>query len=436
MRPTPRAVLLVGAGLPLVAALISLDGALWPMAVIYFGLAGILIGADGLLCPGRGAIEASVRCPGVLFIGDPDPVTIEVALRPGCAPTTLEALCDVGQDLRPTEVARAPLRPAAPSTLAIALAPARRGRGAVERVWLRTVGPLGLAAKVSVEPVDAIVPIIPNIRAVRHAALRFSSPDSVFGAKPQRQQGDGSDFDSLRDYVAGLDPRSIDWKRSARHMKPVCKEFRTERNHHVVLALDTGRLMGEPIGGISRLDHGINAGLLLAYFALKSGDRVGLFAFDSAVRHYVAPAGGTQHFLPLNVSCSALAYGTEEANYTLGLLELTKRLTRRSLVILMTDFVDTITAELMIESLARTAKRHLVLFVTLQDPLLHATRSRAPGSLSDVARAVVSDELLRERQVVLDRLKRIGAYCIEAPRERLGIELLNQYLVIKRLELV
>jgi uncharacterized protein (DUF58 family) len=436
MRPTSRAVLLVAAGLPLVAVLVSLDGVLWPAGVIYLGLAGILIGADALLCPGRRALDVTVHCPGVLFIGDPDPIRIDVVPRPGSAPATLEVLCDVEGDLHPTSVAQVRLRPGALELMTIDLAPIQRGRGEVKRIWLRTVGPLGLVAKVAVQEVDQTVPIVPNIRAVGHAALRFSSPDGILGAKPQRQQGDGSDFDALRDYVAGLDPRSIDWKHSARHMKPVCKEFKAERNHNIVLALDTGRLMGEPIGRLSRLDHGINAGLMLAYFALKSGDRVGLYAFDAAVRHYSAPAGGTPYFQHLNLSCAALAYGTAEANYTLGLLELAKRLNRRSLVVLMTDFVDTITAELMIESLARTAHRHLVLFVTLQDPMLAETRSRAPATMSDVARAVVSDDLLRERQVVLDRLRRIGVHCLEVPRERLSVELLNRYMVIKRLELV
>jgi uncharacterized protein (DUF58 family) len=436
MRPTTRAVILVGGALPLVAALVSLSDLMWPAGVVYLGLAAILIGGDALLCPGRGALDVTVRCPGVLFIGDPDPIELDIVLRAGSTPTTLEVLCDLEQDLRPARVAQARLRPATMATLSIDLAPIQRGRGEVRRLWLRTLGPLGLAARVAVQPVDVTVPIIPNIRAVRSAALRFNTPDSVAGTKPQRQQGDGSDFDALRDYVTGLDPRSIDWKHSARHMKPVCKEFKAERNQNIVVALDTGRLMGEPIGGISRLDHAINAGLMMAYFALKSGDRVGLYAFDAAVRHYSAPSGGTQYFQHLNLSCAGLAYGAEEANYTLGLLELAKRLTRRSLVVLMTDFVDTITAELMIESLTRTARRHLVLFVTLQDPMLAETRSRAPGSLSDVARAVVSDDLLRERQVVLDRLKRIGVYCLEVPREKLSIELLNQYMAIKRLELV
>src|SRR5262249_43641807 len=155
------------------------------------GFAAILIGADALLCPGRGALDVTVRCPPVLFIGDPDPVGIDVVLRSGSAPTTLEALCDLGRDLKPAKLEQVRLRPGMLAALSIGLAPIQRGQGEVRRVWLRTIGPLGLAAKVAVEDVNATVPIIPNIRAVRSAALRFSSPDSIAGMKSQRQQGDG-----------------------------------------------------------------------------------------------------------------------------------------------------------------------------------------------------------------------------------------------------
>src|SRR5262249_6569191 len=205
---------------------------------------------------------------------------------------------------------------------------------------------------------------VPNIRAVRTAAARFFSPDALFGIKIQNQQGDGSEFDALRAYMAGLDHRSIDWKHSARHRKLVCKEFRTERNHQVIMAFDTGYLMLEPVDGVTRLDHAINAGLVLAWISLHGGDLVGTYGFDAAVRHFLAPIRGMAASARIHRPTAELEYHHQETNFTRGLAELNARLKRRALVILFTDFVDTVTAELMIESIQRVANRHVVVFVT------------------------------------------------------------------------
>ena len=121
--------------------------------------------------------------------------------------------------------------------------------------------------------------VVPNDpRRCAAAALQFIAPSTRCSARRRSsEQGEGSEFEALREYMPGLDHRSIDWKHSARHRKLVCKEFRTERNHQIVLAFDTGHLMQEPLDGIPKLDHAINAGLLLAFVSLKAGDRVGLY---------------------------------------------------------------------------------------------------------------------------------------------------------------
>jgi uncharacterized protein (DUF58 family) len=287
---------------------------------------------------------------------------------------------------------------------------------------------------------DVALRVVPNIRAVRNAAIALSRQDSLFGIKDQRQLGDGSEFDALRDWQPGLDRRAIDWKHSARHLRLVSKEFRSERNHQIVLAVDTGHLMREPIGGVPRLDHAINAGLLLGYASLKGGDRVGLFGFDSKVRMYAEPVGGVDRFPRLQRMTAELDYAAEETNFTLGLTLLSQQLRRRSLIVLITDFVDTVTAELMIENLGRLSARHLVLFVTLQDPELRAVVDAAPdatpASMETVARSVVAEEFRRERLVVFERLRRLGVQCLEAPHNRVGTDLINRYLAIKQREMI
>jgi uncharacterized protein (DUF58 family) len=252
----------------------------------------------------------------------------------------------------------------------------------------------------------------------------------------QHYIGDGSEFESLREYMPGLDHRAIDWKASARHKKLLCREFRAERDHQVFLAFDTGHLMAEQLDGLPRLDHAINAGLLLGYVCLKTGDRVGLFGFDERVRLYWAPQAGVQTFNRLQALVAELEYGTGETNFTLGLTHLLTRLRRRSLVVVFTEFVDTISAELMVESLARLAHRHLVLFVSLEDRSLKALRMVAPRSLKQLNQSVVAGDFQRERELVLKRLARSGVQCISATPEQVSAPLINRYLDIKRRELV
>jgi uncharacterized protein (DUF58 family) len=194
--------------------------------------------------------------------------------------------------------------------------------------------------------------------------------------------------------------------------------------------------MSEPLNGIPKLDHAVNAGLLLGYMSLRSGDRVGVFAFDSQVRLSVEPAGGVHHFSRLQWASAELEYRHEETNFTLGLAELLSRLSRRSLVILQTEFVDTITAELMVENLARVAGRHLVMLVTMQDPNLHSTVDTVPRTIGDLARSVIADDLIRERMIVLERLRRLGVHCLHAPIDKIGVNLVNRYLSIRRKELI
>ena len=130
----------------------------------------------------------------------------------------------------------------------------------------------------------------------------------------------------------------------------------------------------------------------------------------------------------------------EETNFTLGLTLLSQQLRRRSLIVLITDFIDTVTAELMVENLGRLSARHLVLFVTLQDPelraIVDASPDATPASMETVARSVVAEEFRRERLIVFERLRRLGVQCLEAPYNRIGTDLINRYLAIKQREMI
>jgi len=222
---------------------------------------------------------------------------------------------------------------------------------------------------------------------VQGTTLQFFVQEAIYGIKSQQQKGEGAEFESLREYVPGLDSRFIDGKHSARHRKLVCKEFRTERNHQVIMAFDTGHLMLEPVDGLTRLDHAINASPGPSLGSLQGGDLVGTFGFDAAVRQYLGPQRGMASFARIQRATAELDYHLDETNFTLGLAEFERRLKRRALVILFTDFVDTVTAELLIESMQRIANRHVVVFVTQRGSVLQQAVDGVPRKFADVAQA-------------------------------------------------
>jgi uncharacterized protein (DUF58 family) len=437
VKPTARAVWLIGLTVPIALGVSLTEARLWPAWAAHVGAALLLLLADAALALPKKRLTVTAEAPDMLFIGDADPLPITITTRGWKRGATLEVLVDFEGELSAQPLARARLDDAGEARITVPLAPRRRGSGVIQNIWLRWTGPLGLAGRALRVPLVETVRIVANTRAVRAAAIRFlNDPSFLSGLKTVNALDAGSEFDSLREYQPGLDRRHIDWKSSARHRKLLCREFRAERNHQVVLAFDTGHLMSEPLAGMPKLDHAINAGLLMAYFSLKTGDRVGLYGFDERVRAYAAPAAGVAAIHRLQRLSSDLDYTTCETNFTLGLAELSQRLTRRSLVVVMTDFADTVTAELMVENLDRLARRHLVVFVSLRDPALDTEAQLQPRSILDVGRAVVAGDLLREREVVLRRLRRQGVFCVDAPPAAVSVELLNRYLEIRRRELV
>ena len=432
--PTPRAAALAAAGFPVALLPALFRPGLWGLWLSFAALSAFAFGLDAILGVSAGSLRAAVEVPGRLAVGVAG--AVQVRLRAPRAVRRLKLLLDLHPDFEP--VPPLSLALAAGETAArVALRARRRGLPTVDALWCRWTGPLGLCGRQLRLEVARSVEVVPDLSPVRAAAFRYQgSRELEAGVQVERYVGDGSEFDALVEYVPGLDPRAISWKASARHRHLLCQEFRAERNHQVVLAVDTGHLMAEPLQGLPRLDHAVSSALLLAWVALKLGDRVGLFGFDRSARAWAEPQGGLSAFPRLQALSTRLAYSTEETNFTLGLTELSARLRRRSLVVVFTDFTDTVTAELMLENLERLSRRQLVVFVALRDLELDQAALAPPRRLSGLYRASSAAELVRERERVLSRLKRMGVSCVDAAPGQVSSRLVSRYLDVKRRELI
>jgi uncharacterized protein (DUF58 family) len=416
IRPTRKAVLLFAGLLPVPWLMLSYRPEWWPFAFEISLLVLIAVAVDVVFARPRQRISVNVDLPEVAYVGES--VDAAITIENGHQSSQYEIALDVSGAGSIARGPRIELR--------------QRGQLTIESLWLRWSGPFGLIEQTRRFPVLRKVAVLPNTLARRGEDLVLYFRDALFGAKVQRGWGEGSEFEALREYAPGLDTRFIDWKHSARHRKMLVREFRAERNHPIVLAFDTGHLMREPVDGIPRLDHALGSGLLLARVALGAGDLAGIYSFDSRVRYYAPPARGMQTFRRLQEATAELQYSSEETNFTLGMAELQARLPRRSLIVLFTDFVDTITAELLLDNVRRLVSRHLLVFVTVRDNLLAEIFDTPPTDNRQIARAVLADDFRRDRNVVLEKMERLGVHCIDLPPAEMPVALLNHYLIIKQ----
>jgi uncharacterized protein (DUF58 family) len=430
--PTSRAVCVAALGVPAALLLAVMSPHLWLVGLSWMVFVAGLMGLDALVAGGRSTLAITASLPNGLAVGQAAQASFVLQFRSALAPRSIEAALDANPRLQV-----APPRQVVPvtdrrATATFALTVQRRGEGCFDRLWARWQGPLGLVWLQKVEPLDRTFPIVPNVQAVKEEAVRLFRRDVPLGAHVQLNAAQGSEFHALRTFEPGMDRRTIDWKQSARHGLLLAKEFQAEQNQSIMMALDTGRLMSEPVGGQPRLDRAVQAILLLCYVGLKLGDRVGLFAFDERPRLRSGTVVGPAAFGHLQRLAAQLDYSAAETNFTLGLTQLAADLEHRSIVVVFTDFVDTTSAELMLENVGRLLQRHLVLFVVFRDVELEDTVRVRPETAEDVSRAVIADALLREREIVVERLRRMGVQVIDAPLEQLGMGLIKAYLAAKR----
>ncbi len=433
--PTRMAVLAAAAGVPftlVVAAAIPerwYAGLAWPVAVLLLAL------ADAFAAIRHG--EAKLEAPATAFVGETVDAVITVTLKGGAFPAEAELALAAGPLIGMEDDGR--LRIALDQGRGAAIVPlhmSRRGTGRLEQLWLRWRGPLGFVWRQRRIELDSTILILPDVRPVQERGAQVFQRNALQGLIAQINRGDGSDFDALVEYRSGMDRRAIDWKQSARHLKLHAKEFRTERNNQIVFAIDGGRQMSEPVAGLPRVDRAVSAMLLTGWVALKLGDRVALHAFDSRPRIASGLISGSAAFPELQRLAASIDYSGEETNYTFALTTLATRLTRRSMIVLFTEFTDLTSADFMVRAARRMVETHLLLVVVLRDEELESIADAMPARPEDVTRAVTAAALIRDRRLALTRLQHLGVHIIESEYDRVGERLVAGYVDLKRRNLL
>jgi len=319
------------------------------------------------------------------------------------------------------------------------LRPVRRGDQRSALVTARSVGPLGLAGRQSSHRVPWEIRILPPFLSRKHLPARLAKLRELEGMTPVLIRGQGTEFDSLREYVIGDDVRSIDWRATARRADVVVRTWRPERDRRVVIVLDTGRTSAGRVGvdptasdpgGWPRLDWSMDAALLLAALAARAGDHVDFIAHDRVTRAGVYSASRTELLAQLVGAMAPLQPALVESDARAMVATVQRRIRRRALVVLLTELNASALDEGLMAVLPQLSAKHQVLLAAVSDPRVdHLAAGRSDAA--QVYDAAAAERARNDRRAIASRLRRSGVDVVDAPPEELAPELADHYLAMK-----
>ena len=403
------------------ASLLVVDGLLLAVAVV-----------DGLLAPSPRRIEVERDLPEVVTLGRS--ATVAWRLR-NTAGRRAEVL--VADQLAPSlragdRRARVRLTAGGEAVASTTIRPARRGRFEPTDLTVRVTGPLGLVSRQRTRRLPGLLRVYPPFRSRQEAELRIDQARVLeVGLRSAAGRGGGTDFEQLRDYSVDDEFRRVDWAASARADRPIVRTYRAERNQTVLALLDNGRVMAGQVDDVSRVEHGMDAVMMLTAVATRLGDRAGLVAFDHEVRAIVAPGHGPAQLTRVTEAMYQLEPALAESDYEGAFTATLARFRRRALLVVITELVESAVGEFLAPALPLLSARHLVLVGAVQDPEVLAWARAAPADAEETYRRAAAVAALDERARTAAQLRALGATVVDAEPGRLASELADAYLKVK-----
>ncbi|MFE9606913.1 DUF58 domain-containing protein [Streptomyces sp. NPDC006012] len=310
------------------------------------------------------------------------------------------------------------------------LRPTRRGDRQADRVTIRSYGPLGLFSRQGTHRVPWTVRVLPPFTSRKHLPSKLARLRELDGRTSVLTRGEGTEFDSLREYVPGDDTRSIDWRATARHTAVAVRTWRPERDRHLLMVLDTGRTSAGRVGDAPRLDASIDAALLLAALASRAGDRVDLLAYDRRVRALVQGRTASDVLPSLVAAMATLEPELVETDARGLAATALHTAPRRSLLVLLTSLDAAPVEEGLLPVLAQLTQRHTMVVASVADPHI-AEMATARGDVDAVYEAASAAQAQTERHRTAEQLRRHGVTIVDATPDDLAPALADAYLALK-----
>jgi uncharacterized protein (DUF58 family) len=421
-----------GAGLLLVSIAIIATGAavaaLLIVGVVVFAASALAIVIDARRAPGRSALRADRVCNDLLSVGVANRVTLAISARSAGAAAIVHERVPPGM-----HASRTRWKAQLPAAIEYTVTPVARGDVVLGPATVRVTGPLKLGWRQTTVEALRSARVDPNLAAIDvYEALARRGQLAELGLRTMRLRTEGSEFERVREAFPDDPLRAINWRATARTGRLMASELIPERAQPLVICLDHGRLMGIGAGELTKLDHAINAALLLVHVALRAGDRAGMLAFSDTVTGTLPPRAGTAQLRRFLDATRPIQPGETEADYDDAFAYFSRWQTRRSLVVIFTDVLDPDQGKALIRQCVRLRRRHLPLVVTVRDPALDDAANTLPRTGDDAYARAVAGGLIADRDDTLRMLRSSGVETIDADARTLSPRLVNRYLDLKR----
>ena len=312
------------------------------------------------------------------------------------------------------------------------LLPTDRGNFSFGDLHVRCRGPLGLAWVDKTFLAAEVVQVFPNLLEVRrYEALVRTTLVRVGGYHIKRMPGAGREFSHFRDYSPDDDYRQVNWKATAHRAKPITAVFESEHSQDIIFCLDVGRMMAARVGTLTKLDHAINAVLMLTHVSQPFQDNVGLLVFSHTVHRYLPPAKGRAQYAHFLQALYSVQPEFCYVNYREAFQYLIGRHPKRALTMVFTDLLDRVVSSEYQEAARLLRRFHLPLTLAVADVPLQSLAAQVPQTQEQLYDILVARDLLQSRAELLQGLERQGVMVLDTIPERLTVDAVNRYLALK-----
>ncbi|HEX3540552.1 MAG TPA: DUF58 domain-containing protein [Acidimicrobiales bacterium] len=423
--------------LTLLAAVVSFAVLALPVAaplgllIVNAALALIAVG-DGVLAPRPARVEIRRIFPAVLPLNGEGTVGWTVA-----NPLGRRLHVGVADELAPslragTRRVQLALPPHGRVTAETTIRPSRRGRFEPGEVVVRAAGPLRLVARQGRRRLPGVLRVYPPFASRKEAELRIDRARILeIGLRSARGRGGGTEFDQLREYSVDDESRRMDWAATARTGKAIVRTYRAERNQTVIVALDNGRTMAGQVAGVARVEHAMDAVLMLTAVATRLGDRAGLVVFDRRIRAIVPPGQRADQLTRVSEAMYTLEPELAESDYRGAFTETLVRFHRRALLVLLTELADQALGDTLLPALPLILRSHLVVVASVRDPQLMRWATGPAPEPEAAYRKAAALAALEDRRLLAARLRGLGATVVDAAPGALAPALADAYLKVK-----
>jgi uncharacterized protein (DUF58 family) len=446
--PTWRLVAAAAVGSPVVLLLpVRPPAGLW----VVNGMLLLAAVADWVLAVRPDDLRIERDLPGIVPLGHEARITWRIAHRPGQGrdgPGPVRGRRDpvlggrgvrvrVADELAPslgavTRRVRVVVPVRGRAVAATTVRPGRRGRFEPAEVVVRVEGPLGLVGRQGRRRVPGVLRVYPPFDSRDEAELRVNKARILeVGLRSAKGRGGGTEFDSMREYGVDDEFRRIDWAATARSARTIVRTYRAERNQTVLLLLDSGRTMAGRVAEVPRLDHAMDAVMMLVSLATRLGDRAGLVAFDREVRAVVGPGHARDQLSRVTEAMYQLQPLLVESDYRGAFAETLARFRRRAMLVVLTELAEQAVSETLLPALPLIARDHLVVVASVADPEVRGWAAATPVDPAAAYRKAAATAALADRRRTVARLRGLGAVVVDAPPGRLAPDLADAYLRAK-----